>query len=186
MGIVVNVSANREEGGGMREYAGSTLALSSKSYMVRPPHSDGSTECSRREILLVENEEAQGLLYGQELSEEGYLVIWARNGKEALKHLEESPCDLVVLDIVMPEMDGLEVLAKIVSRYKKMPVILHTAYAHYKNDFMTWLADAFVVKSSDVSMLKKTVKELLRKSGEEKGTHGVSAQEIRGLYETNP
>jgi len=35
-------------------------------------------------------------------------------------------------------------------------------------------------------VLKKTVRELLRKSGEEKGTHGVSAQEIRGLYETNP
>jgi DNA-binding NtrC family response regulator len=86
----------------------------------------------------------------------------------------------------MPEMDGLEVLAKIVSRYKKMPVILHTAYAHYKNDFMTWLADAFVVKSSDLSVLRKTVKELLMKNGEEKDGRGVSAQEIRGLYETIP
>jgi two-component SAPR family response regulator len=103
-----------------------------------------------------------------------------------LKRLEKSPCDLVVLDIVMPEMDGLEVLAKIVSRYKKMPVILHTSYAHYKNDFMTWLADAFVVKSSDLSVLKKTVKEFLRKNGEEKDGRGVSAQEIRGFYETNP
>ncbi len=64
----------------------------------------------------------------------------------------------------MPEMDGIETLSKIVSRYKKIPVILHTAYAHYKNDFMTWLADAFVVKSSDLSILKKTVKELLEKN----------------------
>jgi DNA-binding NtrC family response regulator len=86
----------------------------------------------------------------------------------------------------MPEMDGLEVLPKIVSRYKKMPVILHTAYAHYQNDFMTWLADAFVVKSSDLSVLKKTVKELLKKNGEEKDGRRVSAQEIRGSYETNP
>jgi DNA-binding response OmpR family regulator len=137
-------------------------------------------------ILLVENEEGQRLLYEQELNEEGYLILSARNGKEALQYLEESPCDLVVLDIVMPEMDGIEVLAKIASRYKKMPVILHTAYAHYKNDFMTWLADAFVVKSSDLSVLKKTVKELLRENGEEKGGPLVSAQEIRGFYETNP
>jgi DNA-binding response OmpR family regulator len=120
------------------------------------------------------------------LNEEGYLVVWARNGKEALKRLEESPCDLVILDIVMPEMDGLEVLAKIISLYKKMPVILHTAYAYYKNDFMTWLADAFVVKSSDLSVLKKTVKELLRKNSEGKDDRGLSAQEIRGFYETNP
>jgi DNA-binding NtrC family response regulator len=132
----------------------------------------------------VENEEGQGQLYEQELNEEGYLVIWARNGKEALKQLEESVCDLVVLDIIMPEMDGLEVLAKIISRYKKMPVILHTAYPHYQNDFMTWLADAFVTKSSDLSILKRTVKKLLGEIGQEKGTQGVSAQETRGFYET--
>jgi two-component system response regulator (stage 0 sporulation protein F) len=135
-------------------------------------------------ILLVENEEGERLLYEQELNEEGYLVLWARNGKEALQYLEESPCDLVILDIVMPEMDGLEVLAKIVSRYKKLPVILHTAYAHYKNDFIIWLADAFVVKSSDLSVLKKTVKELLGKHGKEKDSQGASVQETRGFYAT--
>jgi DNA-binding NtrC family response regulator len=120
------------------------------------------------------------------LNKEGYLVLWARNGKEALKHLEESLCDLVVLDIVMPEMDGIEVLPKIVSRYRNMPVILHTAYAHYKSDFMIWLADAFVVKSSDLSVLKKTVKELLKKNDEEKNRCGARAPETRGFYETNP
>jgi len=144
------------------------------------------TECSAKKILIVENEEGQRLLYEQELNEEGYFVLCAKNGKEALKCLEESPCDLIVLDIVMPEMDGIEVLSKIASRYKRMPVILHTAYAHYKNDFMTWLADAFVVKSSDLSLLKKTVKALLMKNGEEKDTRGVSTQEKRGFYETTP
>ncbi len=49
---------------------------------------------------------------------------------------------------------------------------------------MTWLADAFVVKSSDLSVLKKTVKELLAKNGEEKDDQGVSAQKTRGFYET--
>lgn len=43
-----------------------------------------------------------------------------------------------------------------------------------------------MVKSSDLSVLKKTVKELLRKNGEEMGTLGVSTQETRGFYETNP
>jgi hypothetical protein len=53
-------------------------------------------------------------------------------------------------------------------------------------DFMTWLADAFVVKLSDLSVLKKIVKELLRKDGEEKDGRAISAQEIRGFYEANP
>jgi CheY-like chemotaxis protein len=134
----------------------------------------------------MENEEAQRLLYEQELNEEGYLVLCAKNGKEALKRLEESPWDFVILDIRMPEMDGIEVLSKIVSRYRTMPVILHTAYAHYQSDLMTWLADAFVVKSYDLWVLKRTIKELLRKNGEEKDGRGVPAQEIRGFYETNP
>jgi DNA-binding NtrC family response regulator len=59
-------------------------------YMAQPMFSHASVECSARKILLVENEEGQRQLYEQELKEEGYLVIWARNGKEALKHLEES------------------------------------------------------------------------------------------------
>jgi len=143
-----------------------------REYTTQPILSDASTKCFAKRILLVENEEGQRLLYEQELNEEGYLVNWARNGKEALQYLEKSPYDLVVLDIVMPEMDGIEVLSKIVSRYKKMPVILHTAYAYYKNDFMTWLADAFVVKSSDLSLLKKTVKELLEKNEKRERTNG--------------
>jgi len=80
----------------------------------------------------------------------------------------------------MPEMDGIEVLEQIVSRYKKMPVILHTAYPNYQSDFMTWLADAFVVKSSDLSVLKKTVKELLMKKGEKKDSQGVLVPERNG------
>jgi DNA-binding response OmpR family regulator len=170
----------------MQEYSRNISAPASGSHMPESMFSHASEEYSAGKILLVENEEGQRLLYERELNEEGYLVLWARNGKEALKRLEESIFDLVILDIVMPEMDGIEVLAKIVSRYKKMPIILHTAYTHYQNDFMTWLADAFVVKSSDLSVLKKTVKELLRKNDEEMGIHGVSAQETRGFYETNP
>jgi DNA-binding NtrC family response regulator len=88
----------------------------------------------------------------------------AKNGKEALKCLEESLCDVVVLDILMPEMDGLDALGKIASRHGRIPVLLHTAYPHYKNEFISWLADAFLVKSSDLSVLKKTIKELLEKN----------------------
>jgi len=111
----------------------------------------------------VDDEQEQLSLYEQALREEGYLVLCARNGKEALRCLEASSFDLVILDVVMPVMDGIEALGKIVSRYRKMPIILHSGYPHYHTDFMTWLADAFVVKSSDVSILKESVKALLER-----------------------
>ncbi len=127
-----------------------------------PSHTE--PECTGRRILLVDDEQEKLFLYEQALREEGYLVLCAGNGKQALECLEASPFDLVILDVVMPVMDGIEALAKIVSRYRKMPVILHSTYPHYHTDFMTWLADAFVVKSSDLSVLKETVKRLLKES----------------------
>jgi DNA-binding NtrC family response regulator len=119
-------------------------------------------------ILIVEDDEAQRFLYQVELQEEGYEVILARNGKVALGCLEKSLCDLIVLDIRMPEMDGIEALEKIVSRYKKTPVILHTAYPEYRNQSITSLADTFILKSSDLWLLKKTVKELLEEKKKRK------------------
>lgn len=120
-----------------------------------------ASECTGKRILLVDDEQEQLSLYEQALREEGYLVLCARNGKEALACLEASHFNLVILDVVMPVMDGIEALGKIVSRYRKMPIILHSGYPHYHTDFLTWLADAFVVKSSNLSVLKETVKALL-------------------------
>ena len=120
-------------------------------------------------ILIVEDDEAQRFLYHEELVEEGYDVVLAKNGAEALKCLEESPFDLIVLDIRMPVMNGAEVLGKISSRHKEIPVIIHTAYPEYRNQFSSFMVDAFVVKSADVSLLKATVRGLLEKKKTEKG-----------------
>ena len=94
-------------------------------------------------LLIVEDDEAQRFLYHEELVEEGYEVVLAKNGKEALKCLEGSPFDLIVLDIRMPEMNGIEVLGKISSRYKEIPVILHTAYPEYRNQFVRTAGGCF-------------------------------------------
>jgi len=120
-------------------------------------------------LLIVEDDESQRFLYQEELQEEGHEAVLAKRGKEALKCLERGLFDLIILDIHIPEMDGIEALEKIVSRYKKTPVILHTAYPEYRNQFVALLADAFVVKSSDLLLLKKTVQELLEEKNREKG-----------------
>ncbi len=115
-------------------------------------------------ILLVDDDLKQRLLYEQGLRDDGYNVILASDGEEALDKVQESRPDLVVLDISMPGMDGLEVLERILERDNKMPVILNTSDASYKDNFMSWSADAYVVKSSDLTELKEEIKKSLAKA----------------------
>jgi two-component system response regulator (stage 0 sporulation protein F) len=117
----------------------------------------------KKKILIVEDEEGLRLLYEEELKAEGYEVLTAGNGKEAIQKLEEGKPDLIILDIVMPVMDGLEALGRIVGKERKIPIILHTSYPGYRQDFISWAADAYVTKSTDLDELKKKVKELLEK-----------------------
>ena len=112
-------------------------------------------------ILVVEDDKYHQLLLQEELTEDGYDVILARSGEEALDMIPENDVDLVVLDIAMPGMDGVEALGRILSEDNQLPVILHTAYATYKDNFMTWSADAYVVKSSDRSELKDEIRRVL-------------------------
>ena len=112
-------------------------------------------------ILIVEDEQHQRELYAMELQEEGYTVDQASNGKEAVDMVKNNKYDLVVLDIRMPEMDGIEALGKILSRDKKIPIVIYTAYSNYKSNFMTWTADAYITKSSNLKELKEKIAEIL-------------------------
>lgn len=114
-------------------------------------------------ILLVEDDKNQLLLYKQELSHEGYNIITAQDGQEAVKKVKEHTPDLIVMDINMPRMNGIESIGKILSDHKKIPIIINTAYSSYKDDFMSWSADAYVIKSSDLKELKDKIKELIGK-----------------------
>ncbi len=114
-------------------------------------------------ILVVDDDEAIRTLLQEELEEEGYKVIIATNARDALKIVEKDPLDLVILDIRMPGMDGLEALPRILGLKEGLPVILNTAYTQYQESFMSWAADAYVVKSSDLTELKEKIKELVSK-----------------------
>jgi two-component system, response regulator, stage 0 sporulation protein F len=116
-------------------------------------------------ILVVEDEQNQRELYTMELEDEGYEVEQAANGREAVDLVKKNKYDMVILDIRMPEMDGIEALGKILSRDKKIPIIIYTAYSNYKSNFMTWTADAYVTKSSNLGELKGKIKEILSARG---------------------
>ncbi len=116
-------------------------------------------------VLIVEDEQNQRLLYTEELKLEGYETMTAADGKEALEKVKEQQPDIIVMDINMPRMDGIETMGKILSNNRKIPIIIHTAYSNYRSNFMSWAADAYVVKSSDLDELKNKIKELLAKVG---------------------
>lgn len=119
-------------------------------------------------VLVVEDDTNQRLLYEEELREEGYEVISAGDGREALQVARETNPDLVVLDINMPAMDGLDALSQLLEINPGLPVIINTAYPGYQDSFTAWSADAYIVKSSDLTELKSTVKRLLNKPADDK------------------
>lgn len=112
-------------------------------------------------ILIVDDEENIRKLYAEELRADGYEVSVADSGDSALKSIQAEPPDLVVLDIEMPDVDGLDILSSLKEKNRNLPVVLNSAYTTYKNDFKSWLADAYVVKSSDTEELKAKIRELL-------------------------
>jgi DNA-binding NtrC family response regulator len=114
-------------------------------------------------LLVVDDEANIRLLYAQELSDEGYEVVTAGTALEAVEKLEGADFDLVVLDIKLKNESGIELLQRIVKERHTLPVILCTAFSCYKDDFSAWLADGYVVKSSDMQELKDEITRVLAK-----------------------
>ena len=120
-------------------------------------------------LLVIDDEANIRLLYAQELTDEGYEVVTAANVSEALARLDEQTFDLVVLDIKLKSESGLDLLQQIVKERHNLPVILCSAFSCYKDDFSAWLADGYVVKSSNIEELKLEVDKVLGKKSHRGG-----------------
>lgn len=116
----------------------------------------------KKRILLVDDEEGIQLLYREEFEEEGFEVISAYNGDEALEKFSNESLDLVILDINMPGMSGIEVLRRMKEINPDLPVILSSAYQEYKQDFSTWASEDYIVKSANMEELKNAVRKHLK------------------------
>jgi DNA-binding response OmpR family regulator len=112
-------------------------------------------------LLIVDDEKNLLKLYQREFREDGYEVLTASSGTEALEKLRRQSVDLIILDIRMPGLDGLETLKQVMESPTSPPIILNSAFSYFKDDFLSWAAKAYVVKSSDVSELKAKTREVL-------------------------
>ena len=108
-------------------------------------------------ILVVDDEEHVRLLYSEELNDSGYEVTMAEGGYKLIERIEEEKPDLVILDIKMADCNGLDILQDIRKHFYDLPVILSTAYDSFKEDMKSIAADFYVVKSFDLTELKKKI-----------------------------
>jgi len=117
-------------------------------------------------ILIVDDEESFRILYDDELSEEGYSVFTLGDGSKLLEVIEQKRPDLIVLDLKLGEYDGLDILQDIRNRNYDMPIILCTAYPHFKHDLRSIAADYYVVKNADLTELKLKIKMAIESNEE--------------------
>ncbi len=113
-------------------------------------------------ILVVDDDLHIQKLYKEELEEEGYQVVIAGTGSKAMELFQQEDPDLVTLDILMPDVDGIKLLRQMKEKKPRLPIIMSTAY-DYRDDFAVWASEAYIVKSSDLNELKSTIKKLLSK-----------------------
>jgi len=124
-----------------------------------------------KRLLVAEDDKHHQILFAEELSDEGYEVNIASNGKDVLSMLNnyEIKCfDLIILDIKMPKMDGLQAMEYIIKSDFYIPVIIYTGYAGYIEHPMARAADAYIIKSHDMSELKNKIRELLKRESTKK------------------
>jgi len=102
-------------------------------------------------ILIVDDEEMICVLLAQRLFKEGYLCATANNGKEALNQFYKDDLSLIITDIKMPEMDGMELLKNVKTIKPKMMVVVMTSYPEVgvAVEAMHLGANDFLIKKED-------------------------------------
>jgi len=125
---------------------------------------------SKAVILIIEDDPDIQKLLSHSLSKEGWSLLQAQSGEEGLKILKSKKANCILLDIMLPEMDGLKVLKKIkeIGQCKNVPVIMTTAKGE-ESDIITGLelgADDYVVKPYSPKILIARIRAALRRQEE--------------------
>lgn len=116
-------------------------------------------------ILVVDDEKNVRFVFKEVLTENGYDVLEAESSEDTFDILNRELIDLVVLDIKLRSDSGLDILKRITGEFPDTPVLLCSAYASFQNDNSSWLADGYILKSSDTWELLKEVDKVLKTRG---------------------
>ena len=116
-------------------------------------------------ILVVDDEEVICSILARRLTREGYSCMMAHNGKEALNYFYKDSFSLIISDIKMPEMDGIELLKKVKAMHPPMLMIMVTAYPEIDLavEAMRLGAYDFIIKPADLELIVLSVKKALEK-----------------------
>src|SRR5438067_7983483 len=127
-------------------------------------------------ILLVDDEDAVQKLLAYPLERDGFRVLQARDGQEALRRFAEEPVDLVVLDVMLPKLDGLEVCKRLRSE-SSVPIIMLTARDDEVDKVLGLElgADDYITKPFSIREFRSRIRAVLRRAGlrEERPNDGV-------------
>lgn len=119
-------------------------------------------------ILIIDDDRLVSHLFKKILSHEGYDVVVAPDGESGIKVLEEKIVDLVLLDLAMPGLHGLEVLRIIRERWEKLPVLVTTGSDSVENErrAQDLKADGFLCKPVDLYVLRGLLETTLSLTGD--------------------
>lgn len=124
----------------------------------------------KKRILFIEDEIDLARLVGFRLEEEGYEVSVAYDGQEGLAKAQEGHPDLILLDLMLPKMNGYKICALLKSdpAYSKIPIIIFTARAQQADRNMSKKvgADAYITKPFEADELINAIEKLLKGKGE--------------------
>ena len=124
----------------------------------------------RARILIVDDDETIRKVLATILEEQGYAVDMAESGQEAINKSGEKSYNLALIDIRLPDMEGIEVLTRIKDTVPKIRKIIITGYPSLQNsvEALNRGADAYIMKPFDMNKVLETISEQLTKQREEK------------------
>ena len=114
-------------------------------------------------ILVVDGDDRYRHVCAMDLRNEGHDVVTASTGFDALRSMDETAPEVVITEVQLPGMDGLDLMGRLLDRDRKLVVILNSASCSYKDNFMSWAADACCQKSADGRELRGTVRRLVER-----------------------
>ncbi|MGE5618007.1 MAG: response regulator transcription factor [Sphingomonadaceae bacterium] len=139
-------------------------------------------ERESKSILVVDDDDAIRHMVGTLLVEEGYQVEMAQNGEEAVKLVRQKPFDLVVLDVLMPVMDGWEVASRMLTdeKTRDIPIVFLTALSSYTDQLKGWRMGCFdyITKPFDIGLFLMRVRAALEKSSQMRAATGPEVEAL--------